>query len=475
MSAEPVITVVTPVLNGARFIGRAVESVRRAAELGANVEHLILDGGSADGTAEIARRAAAEPVSPIVRVISERDSGQSGAINRGLALARGKYFGWLNADDYYLPAGLAEISRRLAASDAGAVVGRCRFVDGAGRSVFVPSPPDPVGTGPLLRLLSGWFAGRSIVQPEAFVRTDVLRRLGGLREKLHYTMDYELWLRLCAAGKRFELTGVDVARQVVHARQKTHDNAAVVREMLGYVPGFLGAMAAGPERVAAVEEIGLVRRRLERRDWACRALEQIRERSAGDAIVLRTGARVPERALREVGRLVLGPRRVLAAGLGGEDLSSIRRVLCTGSMPAISADVPGVVGAFDAAIVGEGAIGRGSAVRDLGHLVRPGGVIVLVGAILGRDVVDGSRVHAKALGDSITASAAGVLDGRGWESLSASLERLVRESVGVSMSGCVLHSAYGMSDQDKVVFLGPPSSAELPGSLRPMCAMYLAT
>ncbi|QYY36319.1 glycosyltransferase family 2 protein [Ruficoccus sp. ZRK36] len=99
MSEAPLITVITPVLNCARFITACMESV--ATQDCTLVEHLIVDGLSTDGTPELVRDFAA--THPHVRLISEKDCGQSDAMNHGIREANTPYIGFLNADDYYAP------------------------------------------------------------------------------------------------------------------------------------------------------------------------------------------------------------------------------------------------------------------------------------------------------------------------------------------------------------------------------------
>ena len=99
----PRLSVITPSYNSAEFIEDAILSVSR--QSGVSVEHIVVDGASTDGTVEIVRRYGN------VRCISEPDRGQSDAINKGFLEAGGDLVGWLNADDYYLPGGLAAIAR----------------------------------------------------------------------------------------------------------------------------------------------------------------------------------------------------------------------------------------------------------------------------------------------------------------------------------------------------------------------------
>lgn len=104
----PTITIITPCLNAASFAAEMAESV--ALQSGVVLEHLVMDGGSRDGTAEILSRF------PHLRFIAAADQGSHDAMNKGLALAQGEIIGFLNTDDRYAPGLLAEIVQRFAAA-----------------------------------------------------------------------------------------------------------------------------------------------------------------------------------------------------------------------------------------------------------------------------------------------------------------------------------------------------------------------
>src|SRR5438270_8446386 len=98
--AAPLVSIVTPSLNQARFLGEAIESVR--AQTYAPIEHIVVDGGSTDGTLEILAEYDG------LRSVSEPDRGQSHALNKGFTMAQGDVLGWLNADDTYEPTAVIE-------------------------------------------------------------------------------------------------------------------------------------------------------------------------------------------------------------------------------------------------------------------------------------------------------------------------------------------------------------------------------
>jgi glycosyltransferase involved in cell wall biosynthesis len=125
MEATPILTIITPVYNGEKFISGCIESV--AAQKLAGVEHIIVDGGSSDRTVDIVRDKAR--VYPYLRWISEPDRGQSDALNKGIDMARAEYIGILNADDFYEPGALrcvAEIMNNL--SGPRLIVGACNIL-----------------------------------------------------------------------------------------------------------------------------------------------------------------------------------------------------------------------------------------------------------------------------------------------------------------------------------------------------------
>jgi glycosyltransferase involved in cell wall biosynthesis len=184
----PRITIVTPCLNGAATLPRALESVRAHSYCG-KVEHVVVDGGSTDGTLEILQRAG-------VRYVSEPDRGLSDAVNKGIRLAQGEIIGWLNADDVYLPGALEAVGHAFARNaEATWATGPCMIIDADGNEIR------KAVTAYKSFFLRHYSYRLHLVQnfvscPSTFVRRSAFERIGLLDERFAYSMDYDLWLRL---------------------------------------------------------------------------------------------------------------------------------------------------------------------------------------------------------------------------------------------------------------------------------------
>jgi glycosyltransferase involved in cell wall biosynthesis len=185
------ISIVTPSYNGSRFLEAAARSIlSQSGDF--ELEWIVVDGGSTDGTVEFLRGL----TDPRVRWTSESDRGQSHAINKGLAQTTGDVVAWLNTDDLYAPGALAAVAEAFRASpDSRWLVGRYEVIDESGR---------------VIRSSVVWYKERSlrrytyrallrenfVSQPAVFWRREAGERAGPLDESLHWTMDYDLWLRL---------------------------------------------------------------------------------------------------------------------------------------------------------------------------------------------------------------------------------------------------------------------------------------
>jgi glycosyltransferase involved in cell wall biosynthesis len=183
----PTISVITPCLNGAGTLEEAIESVR--AQDYPRVEHLVVDGGSSDGTVELLARLG-------VRYISEPDEGRADAVNKGLALTSSEVVALLNADDRYEPGALRAVGEAFAADPRVEwVTGYCRIVDGAGREI---RHSITAYKNFLLRHYSYplYLTQNFVSDPATFVRRRALEEAGPLDTRYRTSHDYDLWLRV---------------------------------------------------------------------------------------------------------------------------------------------------------------------------------------------------------------------------------------------------------------------------------------
>jgi glycosyltransferase involved in cell wall biosynthesis len=208
------ISVVTPSLNQGRFIERTILSVLQQDER--DVEYFVVDGGSSDETVAILRRYEGD-----LRWVSEPDRGQSHAINKGIAATSGEIIGWLNSDDVYEPGCLRTVREHFRSRcDVDVVYGDAWILDEEGRRLGTyPSEPWDVR-----RLRDACF----LCQPAVFFRRRVVQQCGAIDETLHYSMDYEFWLRLASFGIRFAYLPTILAGSRLHASCKTRRHRARV-------------------------------------------------------------------------------------------------------------------------------------------------------------------------------------------------------------------------------------------------------
>jgi glycosyltransferase involved in cell wall biosynthesis len=210
----PRITIVTPSLNQAAFLERTILSV---VEQGyPDLEYLVFDGGSTDGSVEILHRYDDR----IAYWESVPDRGQSHAINKGLARATGEVVAYLNSDDYYLSGALAAVAEAFERSGASWVCGACRYLHADGTLDTIWQPRLPEGPRPLW-VRDMWY----VPQASSFWRRSDIEKVGGLREDLHYAMDVEFGLRLALAGVLPVLLDRELAVRAHHQEAKSANPA----------------------------------------------------------------------------------------------------------------------------------------------------------------------------------------------------------------------------------------------------------
>jgi hypothetical protein len=225
MSTTPLVTIVTPSYNQAAFLEFTIRSV-----LGqdyAQLEYMIVDGGSTDGSVEIIQRYSDR----LAWWVSERDAGQAEAINKGLRRAKGEIVAWLNSDDLYLPGAIQQAVTALQENSAlGMVFGDAITIDAQGKPLRRLS----FGDWGLLDLVSF----RIICQPTVFMRRSVLEKSGYLECSYHYMLDHHLWIRMArCAPMRHTGDSIDKGgsvRAALWAAARHHPGAKNVAQ----APGF---------------------------------------------------------------------------------------------------------------------------------------------------------------------------------------------------------------------------------------------
>jgi GT2 family glycosyltransferase len=187
------ICVITPCFNAGPHLLTCLKSV--AAQAPHVARHIVMDGGSTDGSVEVMRSYARE--NRRLLWVSEKDSGQSGALNKALKLVDTNYFGWLNADDCYLPHGLGALIRTTAlpTTDSPVVVyGDYKIIDSAGHVIKRRRQPS----------FNYWdclYSYLTVQNCAAIFHTNACRASGGFDDSLRFCMDYDLILRLARAGR----------------------------------------------------------------------------------------------------------------------------------------------------------------------------------------------------------------------------------------------------------------------------------
>ncbi|MCX6304478.1 MAG: glycosyltransferase family 2 protein [Bacteroidetes bacterium] len=194
MQQSSKISVVTPTFNQAEFIERTLQSIR-GQRVDVPVEHIVIDGGSTDGTLDVLAMHR-----DTISYVSEPDRGMQDALNKGFALATGDIIGWLNSDDTYLPGALQKVAAFFDLHpDCLWLYGNCRMIDEHDHEVrkWITAYKNRMsGKYSLEKLLTENF----ISQPAVFMRRKALQAAGPVDLGLPTAMDYDLWLRLAKLG-----------------------------------------------------------------------------------------------------------------------------------------------------------------------------------------------------------------------------------------------------------------------------------
>ena len=225
----PLVSIVTPSYNMARYLPEAIESV--LSQDYPNIELLVMDGGSTDGTVEVLKK-----YEHRIRYVIGRDEGPSDAIHRGFAQTSGSICSWLNADDRLLPGAVRAAAEYLTAHpETDVIYGEANWIDDAG-AVIDRYPTVPFNPKFLEQECF-------ICQPTAFMRRSSYQRCG-LDPSVKCSFDYDLWIRMAKQGFRFDLfpryqalSRMHRGAITFHHREKAlRDSMQLLQRHYGYVP-----------------------------------------------------------------------------------------------------------------------------------------------------------------------------------------------------------------------------------------------
>jgi glycosyltransferase involved in cell wall biosynthesis len=208
----PKISIVTPSFNQGQFIEETIRSVLLQGY--PNLEYIVIDGGSTDGSVDIIRKYE----SWLVYWVSEPDVGQSDAINKGMTRVTGEIFNWINSDDTLLSGALATIGSWFA-ENLGVEVGYGSFFyvreDGSVDRLVHPQFSN------LNAMVQYWRLDRPLAQQSLFVRWDAVTRVGPLETQLRFNMDYEWLCRLIQLYPFHRITKEPLATYRLHSTSKS--------------------------------------------------------------------------------------------------------------------------------------------------------------------------------------------------------------------------------------------------------------
>ena len=205
------ISIVTPSFNQGEFLEETILSIIN--QNYPNLEYIIVDGGSSDNSVEIIKKYEEY----ITYWISEKDNGQSHAINKGLEKCTGDIFIWINSDDY-LEAGILELINKSFTPTTGLIIGHYTYVQGDRKKL--KSPP------PYFESYEKYIGLSYIDQPATFFNLKNLKKLSPLNEVLNFAMDTELWLRYVINFNDLKVNYID--QNISFYR--LHDNSKTIQE-----------------------------------------------------------------------------------------------------------------------------------------------------------------------------------------------------------------------------------------------------
>jgi len=206
------VSIITPSFNQAQYLEQTLCSVLEQDY--PRIEYIVIDGASTDGSVDVVRKYEDR----LTYWVSEKDSGQAEAINKGLARATGEIIAWLNSDDYYLPNAIFAVVKVFEENpDVVMVYGDMLAVDENGQTINTLKYKQLT--------LEDLLCFQIIGQPGVFFRREVYEKIGGLDTTFHFLLDHHFWIRIAQQGKILHIPQIWAAARY-HAEAKNRAKAA---------------------------------------------------------------------------------------------------------------------------------------------------------------------------------------------------------------------------------------------------------
>ena len=240
----PKISIITPSYNQGSFIEETILSVLNQDY--PNLEYFIIDGGSSDQTTEVIKKYE----SRIQHWVSEKDSGQSEAINKGLKFSTGEIVSWLCSDDLYLPGTLHKVAEIFMKNKESVLLhGKAILFDAHGKHEIKGAEMKDIH----LR----YYSVIPFPQPSSFFRKKLIDEQGLLREDLHFSMDFDLLIR---AALNYEITPVEevLSKYRLHEASKTVNKLPLFeKEWISVFSKFIRSVKGGEVYIENLKQCGL--------------------------------------------------------------------------------------------------------------------------------------------------------------------------------------------------------------------------
>jgi len=210
MSVLPKISIVTPSYNQGQYIEQTIQSILN--QNYPNLEYIVIDGGSTDNTVEILKKYDKQ----ITYWVSEKDRGQSHALNKGIEKCTGILFNWLNSDDYLEPGALHKIAQTYLETGANIIVGTTKIHNVQSGETSEIITKEFASNAKTISRINFW-------QPSAYLLLDDVKKVGQVTEEQHYGMDTELYIKilLMKGHKGIKVIPDIVSHYRIHESSKT--------------------------------------------------------------------------------------------------------------------------------------------------------------------------------------------------------------------------------------------------------------